>query len=514
MDRLERDANLAASLIGMRLTDRQIKSAADPARSTESLATAGVREAAMRRAERQGSALRRKGSRRQAVHKHLLTCVLTFSALFIPLALASGAQATPGQITEFPTPTRDSDPMGIAAGPEGNLWFTESGGNKIGRITPGGQITEFPLPSAESRPDGITAGPDENLWFTESGGNKIGRITPGGQITEFAVAAGEEDDLQQITAGPDGNLWFTERTNEVGRITPTGHITQFPLPAAKSRPDGITAGPDGNLWFTEWEESKIGRITPGGQITEFRTPTRDSDPMGIAAGPDGNLWFTDWVGDKIGRITPGGQITEFPLPSAESKPYGITAGPDGNLWFTESGVNKIGRITPGGQITEFPLPSGVARPYYPIGITAGPEGNLWFTWYSPPTSAEVVPLSPFMEEGEVGYITPGLLGIEFETGSANVHHGMAKLILGCAGGQSGSICEGQVHLSLQIRQRSAAIAVAHAPYSVRSDKNESITLRLRPHALGRLSRLRRLTVQATASVFDGQGSSREVTLDR
>jgi hypothetical protein len=28
-------------------------------------------------------------------------------------------------------------------------------------------ITEFPLPSAGSNPNGITAGPDGNLWFTE-----------------------------------------------------------------------------------------------------------------------------------------------------------------------------------------------------------------------------------------------------------------------------------------------------------------------------------------------------------
>ncbi len=33
---------------------------------------------------------------------------------------------------------------GIAAGPDGNVWFTEGVGNKIGRITPAGDVTEFP----------------------------------------------------------------------------------------------------------------------------------------------------------------------------------------------------------------------------------------------------------------------------------------------------------------------------------------------------------------------------------
>jgi hypothetical protein len=40
-----------------------------------------------------------------------------------------------------------------------------------------GTITEFPLPPAEIGPLGITAGPDGNLWFTAFDGNKIGRLS-------------------------------------------------------------------------------------------------------------------------------------------------------------------------------------------------------------------------------------------------------------------------------------------------------------------------------------------------
>src|SRR5262249_55150599 len=74
-------------------------------------------------------------------------------------------------------PTAGSFPRGIAAGPDGNLWFAEGAANQIGRITPDGVITEFPIPTASSVPIGITAGPDGALWFTEPGSNQIGRIT-------------------------------------------------------------------------------------------------------------------------------------------------------------------------------------------------------------------------------------------------------------------------------------------------------------------------------------------------
>src|SRR5262249_23184509 len=53
---------------------------------------------------------------------------------------------------------------------------------QIGRITTAGVITEFPIPSDNASPLGIAKGPDGALWFTESSlANKIGRLVlPGG----------------------------------------------------------------------------------------------------------------------------------------------------------------------------------------------------------------------------------------------------------------------------------------------------------------------------------------------
>ena len=75
-------------------------------------------------------------------------------------------------ITVFTTGlTADSHPTSIAAGPDGSLWFTESGNpGRIGRITTSGVITEFASGlTADGMPDAITAGPNGNLWFTEAG---------------------------------------------------------------------------------------------------------------------------------------------------------------------------------------------------------------------------------------------------------------------------------------------------------------------------------------------------------
>jgi streptogramin lyase len=291
-------------------------------------------------------------------------------------------------IREFALPkgTLGSAPLGIVAGPDGNLWFTVNTG-QIGRITPSGTVSEYPLPTpANGRlPEEITTRPDGNLWFTDAYSGVIGRITPTGAITLFPLPQSASWP-RGIAAGPDGNLWFTEfKGNRIGHITPGGTVTEFSLPYPATAPWRIVAGPDGNLWFIEAHSDVIGRITPAGTITQFPLPPGSSPPGGIATGADGALWFTEPDTNQIGRITPAGTVTQFPLPPGSGKPWKIAAGPDGNLWFAdiddgylghgETTGDQIGCITPRGSVTLFPLGGAVE----PDGIAAGPDGAVWFT---------------------------------------------------------------------------------------------------------------------------------------
>jgi RHS repeat-associated protein len=292
--------------------------------------------------------------------------------------------ATPGlagqaaTVTEVATKTAKSQPSGITAGPDGNMWFTEYAVGKIGRITPAGVVTEFSLPTGNSGPSGITAGPDGNLWFTETIAGKVGRITPAGVVTELALPTANSGPTG-ITTGPDGNLWFTEATaGQVGVITPDGNtITEYALPTPGSQPTGITAGPDGNLWFTEAAAGQVGLISPDGStVVEFPLPTGGSQPTGITVGPDGNLWFTEAAAGQVSLISPDGSLLlEFPIPTLDSGLQGIAAGPDGNLWFTETYGNQVGRLSPDGStLTEFLLPTANSQP---AGLAFDANGTLW-----------------------------------------------------------------------------------------------------------------------------------------
>ncbi len=248
--------------------------------------------------------------------------------------------------------------------------------------------TKYTIPTGGSAPAGITAGSDGNLWFTEQGGGKIGRITPNGTITEPSGATGLPSPTV-ISPGVAGMLWFTE-SSEVGELAvPAGTATQSPtLPGGDiHRPGGVAVDAQGNAWVTIASSSTDpliaeldnGRWTPTGGALAF-----GALPESIVAGPDGNMWFAEVGADRIGRLDPGSTppssavITLF-TPPVSGTLGNLVVGPDGNLWTGSQGTilnpSAVLRITPAGVIKAFDLPSGSTA--NPDAIAVGPDGQLW-----------------------------------------------------------------------------------------------------------------------------------------
>jgi streptogramin lyase len=316
--------------------------------------------------------------------------------LALLMTAAGSAAASAAPITEFSTGLPPgSNPSSLAAGPDGNVWFVDTGA--IGRITPTGQITEFSAGlNPGSMPHAIVPGDDGNLWFTDLGTTKaIGRITPAGTITETTTGLNPGAAPYEITAGANGTLWFLDvgTTSAIGRIiTSTAAIKEFaytldPVPTLNE----ITGASDGNVYFTDKGNVRgIGKVTPDGTITEATTPAT-SMPSGIGAGPDGNVWFSDQgAPPAIGRVTRAGTVTEFTGADGlqtNSAPDEITGGPDGNVWFDDqlAGSNAVGRITPAGAITEF---STAGTPWK---LVDGIDGNLWLLQSQPNAVLRMAP---------------------------------------------------------------------------------------------------------------------------
>src|SRR5437899_11025778 len=89
----------------------------------------------------------------------------------------------------------------------------------VGAGDPLGQITEFTTGlTPNNGPNRIAAGPDGNLWFTERANPaRIGRITPTGNINEFMTTLTPNSEPGETTAGPGGNR-LVDEINHAGSV--------------------------------------------------------------------------------------------------------------------------------------------------------------------------------------------------------------------------------------------------------------------------------------------------------
>jgi virginiamycin B lyase len=295
---------------------------------------------------------------------------LAFSLALVLLAASTLSSAAYAQvITRYVIPTPDSAPTAITAGPDGALWFTESQGKQIGRISTDGVITEFPLPEGAAEPAGITAGPGGFLWYTSGG--TIGRMSTGGEVTTFPLS--EFDTFGQIVAGADGNLWTTARPARIARITPAGAATYFGVaggPADSSPvPLSIAAGADGNVWYTTALGAAVGRITSAGVVRAFPLAPPRTGATAITSGPDGAMWFSAPYG--LFRLTVSADDSRTEMHLFQAQPgVNLASGPDGQLWFSGGG-----HMTVDGTIRTVEIPEGNPGA---ISLIAGPDGNMWF----------------------------------------------------------------------------------------------------------------------------------------
>jgi uncharacterized protein (TIGR03437 family) len=313
--------------------------------------------------------------------------------MMLLLSLAFSAEAI--TVNEYAIPTPNSNPFQIVAGPDGNLWFTESRESKIGRITPSGLVTEYPLLDPLSGAQWITAGPDGNVWFivTFPGNYRIARITPNGAISEFALPS---PNPYSLISGQDA-LWYLIAGQKIGKVTTSGMVSEFTLPVPFGNTiTEITTDAEGNLRFVQLRsqpppaaaEYFLGKLTPNG--TFWETPLGQFGLYYITdlgLGPDGNLWISTFgtpddsglsreVYNGFRRLNPDGTLSATFIPTQSLAPTKFIIGPDAGFWFLANHgpvTNRLGKVT---------LSSAVVQ-YETGGVTlftdfvGGPDGNLW-----------------------------------------------------------------------------------------------------------------------------------------
>jgi sugar lactone lactonase YvrE/subtilisin-like proprotein convertase family protein len=262
-----------------------------------------------------------------------------------------------------------------------------SGGQSLGALVTNAQL---------GSPVGLAYGPDGNLYV--SGGNgEVMRFngTTGVFIDNYAANAGS-----YLAFGPDGSLYATNGNGQVWRYSsnPAGPFASIFVSAQGLSPVSLTFGPDGNLYVTAGANNSVLRYSgqTGALIGTFVTSGSGglSGPTDLTFGPDGNLYVSSSGNNEVIRYsgTTGAFLNVFAANnsqnSALSAPRGLRFGPDGNL-YVSSYLAGSGHLDAGsdsevlqyngatGAFMSVFVSNGSGGLHTPQGLAFGPDGNLY-----------------------------------------------------------------------------------------------------------------------------------------
>ncbi len=277
---------------------------------------------------------------------------------------------------EVRTPHRTDVPIGIAAAPDGTIWFTME--SAVGRLRDGA-IEKVPRRKADVEPLGLAVDADGTVWYTDVPMRAIARLSADGRIQSFPLPTSIVR-LGRLAIAPDGAVWFAESSAVSLTRLKDGAFTRYvvgppaPMGSANVGPFGVAVDAHGIVWATLQNANQLVRIAPGGEIKAFEVPTPRSGLGDVAVDAGGAVWFLELAANKVGRFV-AGRFQEFTVPTANAGLTGLAVAPDGAAWFTELRAHKLGRVYQE-VITEFPLPRGDARPF---GLAVDAANNVWYT---------------------------------------------------------------------------------------------------------------------------------------
>jgi uncharacterized protein (TIGR03437 family) len=353
-------------------------------------------------------------------------------------------------------------PLSIAVDRDGNLYIADIG-DTIRRVTRDGIIRTIAgtgergfggdngpaLMAQFSDPQGLAFGPDGSLYVSDTRNHRIRRISPGGIITTVAgtgrpgfgpdnVPATQSDinSPTRIAVDPAGNIYFivfpsdgkfgVRKVDTRGIITTVaGQGTEFGsnLPATQVAllASAVAVDGAGNLYIVDNVRQGVVRVDSAGILRDFaggsfeRGFAGDGGPAlaarfrfifapALSVDPLGNVYVVDEGNRRVRRVTPQGRIDTVagnglfrfsgdggPAVSATlDHPIGVAVDASGAMFIAEGLGHRIRRVAPDGRISVFAGtgrqgdagdggPATQAELSFPTHIAIGPGGDLYFS---------------------------------------------------------------------------------------------------------------------------------------
>jgi virginiamycin B lyase len=206
------------------------------------------------------------------------------------------------KITVYPLPSgRDGANLNTAAfDKRGVLWFTGQSGI-YGRMDPKvGRVEAFDAPKGRG-PYGIAAAPDGTVYFASLAGSYIARLDPNTGAATVIEPPTSKQGARRVWADSKGNIWVSEwNVGQVGRYDPVaGTWKEWRLPGKNPGAYAVYVDDQDKVWLTDFGANALVRFDPSTEAFEvFPLPSPGANVRQLL-GRRGEVWGAESGTDKL-----------------------------------------------------------------------------------------------------------------------------------------------------------------------------------------------------------------------
>lgn len=273
-------------------------------------------------------------------------------------------------------------PYGIAAAPDGSIYFTESSPiHTVRKIDPSGIVTLVAgrsrtsgftdnVPAADAQlnaPRGIVLDSAGNIYVADLLNFRIRKITASdGRMTTFAGngSALEAVDRSVASRSPAGGVdSLTIDSRNVVHFATAGQVSSIAADGivrvlGKASNAALHVDPENRLWLAERGQRRVVRLESDRRLTNVaggEPSNGDGGPAnlavlggaeGIAVGPDGSIYVSDPDNERIRKISANGTISTL---ARVTIPRHLAVDAAGTLYASR--ITEVVRFSPTGAAT-------------------------------------------------------------------------------------------------------------------------------------------------------------------
>ena len=183
---------------------------------------------------------------------------------------------------------------------QGKLWFTGQGG-VYGRVDPNTrQVDIFDAPKGRG-PYGIAATPNGAIWFVSLAGNYLARIdTSSGRATVVELPTAAQG-ARRVWADSRGRLWVAEwNAGQVAMHDPSnGSSREWRLPGNQPQAYAVYVDDADKVWLTDFGSNSLVRFDPDNERFEsYEFQGRPANVRQLLGRP-GEVWGAESATDTL-----------------------------------------------------------------------------------------------------------------------------------------------------------------------------------------------------------------------